>query len=384
MQIECAVAGIGNTDWAGDYRRVRSGEKPEDSYGYGALAFRKALADSGFKKEDIDGLIVGPTIAYERTGETLGINPRWGSQADAAMSVIEACAAINAGLCNVVALVYGNDQRSAKIQYGGPQAMGGDMFLSYVYHTPWGLTSQGALYALMWQRYMELQGAKEEDLGQVGVAQRQAACANPHAIMQKPITIQDYMESKYICEPLHLYDYCLINDGGVALIISRRDVAEKKGLKQPVSIKSFSRYDLNAGATSLSPRLIDFYRPAQNSAAQQLYSRAGFGPEKIDALQVYDSFSCHILFALEGFGFCDIGGAGKFIRKNGITPDGKLPVNTGGGHLSESYMQGWNHQLESIRQLRGEGGGRQVKDCKNVQYISDVAGKVVSIIYGVQ
>jgi acetyl-CoA acetyltransferase len=287
-------------------------------------------------------------------------------------------------LAEVVALVYGNNQRSAKVQYGGPQAMGGNAFLAYVYHTPWGLTSQGALYALMWRRYMALTGATERDLGQVAVSQRQWASRNPNAIMRKTITLDDYMAAAYIADPLRLFDYCLVNDGGVALIIAEasraRTIARVSG-KQPVFISGVGRADLNTEATSLAPRLRDFYRPAHRRAAQQLYEMVGFGPKDVDALMVYDSFSCHVPLALEGFGFCDEGDVSSFIARTGIGPSGKLPVNTGGGHLSESYMQGWNHQIEAVRQLRGEAGDRQIGRCRNVQYASDVAGKVVSLIY---
>ncbi|MCC7274803.1 MAG: thiolase family protein, partial [Alphaproteobacteria bacterium] len=291
-----AVVGIGHSDWIEDYARVRAGEKPYDSQGYGAVAFNRALADAGIDRDQVDGLIVGPTLAYERTGEILGIDPRWGGQGDAAMSIIQACMAIRTGMANVVALVYGNNQRSAEIQYGGPNAMGGEAFLSYVYHSPWGLTSQGALYALMYRRYMALHGASERDLGQVSVAQRRNASANPVAIMRKPITLDEYAASRHIAEPLHLFDYCLINDGGVALIIAGPE-AVRRLERKPVWIHGVGRADLNHGATSLEPRLIDFYLPAQRLAARQVFDMAGVGPKDIDAFQVYDSFSCHVLFA---------------------------------------------------------------------------------------
>lgn len=376
-----AVAGVGHTDWVEDYRRVRNGEKPFDSYGYATLAFKRALDDAGLRREDIDGLIVGPTTAYERMGEVLNIDPRWGGQADAVQAVFQAVMAIKSGLAEVVALVYGNDQRSAAVQYGGPEAMGGGAFLSYVYHSPWGLTSQGALYALMYQRYKELWQGSERDLGQIAVGQRQWASLNPNAIMRKPITLDDYMAAGYIAQPLRLNDYCLINDGGVALIVMEASRARKTAA-QPVFIEGLGRSDLNHHATSLGPRLMDFYRPAQQRTADQVYAAAGVGPKDIDALLVYDSFSPHILFALEGFGFCGQGEAGRFIAEQGIGVGGKLPVNTSGGHLSESYMQGWNHQVEAVRQLRGGLGQRQVPDCRRVQYVSDVAGKAMSIIYG--
>ncbi|WP_158932139.1 thiolase family protein [Acidisphaera sp. S103] len=377
-----AVIGVGQTDYVGDYARVRAGQKLHDSYGYAALAFNDALADAGIARDAIDGLIVGPTVAYERVGELLGINPTWGGQRDAMLAVIEACMAIHSGLATTVACIYGNDQRSAAVQYGGPQAMGGDLFLSYVYHSPWGYTSQGALYAMMFRRFQEMTGITEAQLGEVAVAQRLHASLTPHALMRQTITIEDYLASRYICEPLHLLDYCLINDGGVAFIISEAGLAKKIGKKTPVPIHGVGRYDLNRGATSLEPRLLDFYRPAQEKCAAQVYDMAGIGPKDMDAVQVYDSFSCHVPFALEGYGYCRSGDAGRFMQEDGISLNGKLPVNTAGGHLSETYMQGWAHQVEAVRQVRGECGARQVPDCRFVHYNSDVAGKAVSVIYG--
>jgi hypothetical protein len=108
---------------------------------------------------------------------------------------------------------------------------------------------------------------------------------------------------------------------------------------------------------------------------------AGLGPFDVDVLQVYDSFSVHVPLALEGFGFCADGEIGKLLAPGELGPGGRLAVNTSGGHLSGSYMQGWGHQVECVRQLRGEAGGRQVTGAVTAQYISDVAGKVTSMVY---
>ena len=376
-----AIIGIGQTDWSGDWRRVRNGEKPADSVGYAAQAFQDALRDSGIPKGDIDGLIVGPTTAYERMGEVLGLNVRWGGQADAVQSILQAQMAIESGYAKVIALVYGNDQRSAGTQYGGPSAMGGQSFLSYVYHSPWGMTSQGALYALTLRRYQHERGLSEADMGQVAVAQRAWATMNEAAIQRKPITVDDYLQSRYVCEPLHVFDYCLVNDGGVALIIADAEYAERMR-PDPVYILGTGRSDLNTGATSLEPRLTDYYLPAQQQAGTASYEMAGIGPEDMDVMLAYDSFSVHVPLALEGYGYCDVGGVAQFLKEKGIGPGGALPVNTHGGHLSESYMQGWNHQLEAVRQLRGTAGDRQVPGAQTVHYTSDVAGKCMSVIYG--
>ncbi len=380
LRRAAAVVGIGHTDWVRDWGRVRAGERPADSYGYALEAFGHALRDAGLGREEIDGLIVGPTTAYERLAEVLAIDPRWGDQADAVLSVIQAVTAVESGLAEVVALVYGNDQRSAGTQYGGPQAMGGDAFLSYVYHSPWGMTSQGALYAMTWRAYAHARGYAESDLGQVAVAQRGWSSMNPDAIMRKRITLEDYLASPHVCEPLHLFDYCLINDGGVALIVTTAERA-KRISDRPVFIEAIGRRDLNREATSLGPRLTGFYLSAQQDCAAQAYAMAGFGPKDIDLFQVYDSFSVHVPLALEGYGYCAVGDAARFLREEGIGPGGRLPTNTSGGHLSETYMQGWAHQIECVRQLRGTCGERQVPGARHAHYSSDVAGKAVSVIY---
>jgi len=258
--------------------------------------------------------------------------------------------------------------------------MGGTDFLSYVYYAPWGYTSQGALYAMMTQRYMQLTGFASQDLGLVPVAQRQFSSLNPSAIMRTPISLDDYLAAPYIVEPLRLLDYCLINDGGVALLLTSADRARR--LRRPlVTIAALARADENVDATSMRPRLMDFYHHGHDLARADLYAMTGIGPKDINCLQVYDSFSCHVVYALEGFGFCQKGEVGGFMREQGIGPGGKLPTNTSGGHLSHSYMQGWSHQVGAVRQARGEAEERQVRDARHVQYISDVAGKTLSVIY---
>ena len=381
-----AVAGVGDTDYAADYRDPEGSAKTRgdagalDSYGLAATAFRRALDDAGLKKSDVDGLCAGGPIAHERLGEILGMNPSWGISGDAPRCIIEAVQAINAGLCTTVALVYGNAQRSMNTQYGGPRAMGGESILSYVYYAPWGMTSQGALYAMMFKRHQLLYGTTEEQLGAVSVAFRRHASLNPNAVMQTPITRQDYLAARYIVEPLRLFDYCLINDGGVALILRRADMV-RDTRQRPVLISGFGWSEMNAGATQLRPRLMDFYRPAHRAVASQVFPMAGVTQTDIDVYATYDSFSVHLLFGLEGFGFCGEGEAGAFIQDGRIEIGGELPCNTSGGMLSESYMQSWNHQVELVRQLRGGLGPRQVEGAEVGQYVHDVAGKCLSVIY---
>src|SRR6266571_49970 len=329
-----AVVGVGETDYGKDYRgaggqTVSKGEARYDSYTLASRALKRALDDAGLKKDDIDGLCVGGTLSGERASEQWGLNPRWSGGGDAAQCIIEATLAINAGLCTTVALLY---------------------------------------------------GTTDEQLGAVAVAFRKHACLNPNAVMQKPLTIQDYLNAPYIAEPLRLNDYCLINDGGVAIIVRRADMA--KDLKQrPVMVSGFGWSEENVDATQLRPRLKDFYHTAHHGVAQQIYPMAGVTPKDVDVFATYDSFSVHLLASLEGFGFCQEGEGGAFVQNGRIEIGGELPCNTSGGMLSESYMQSWNHQPELVRQVRGGLGARQVQGAEVAQYVHDVAGKCKSIIY---
>jgi acetyl-CoA acetyltransferase len=173
------------------------------------------------------------------------------------------------------------------------------------------------------------------------------------------------MSARFVCEPLRLYDYCLINDGGVALIMTTADRARDLA-KPPVLLAGIGRQDSYRQSSIPSCSL---WRETMPRAAEQVYAMAGVGREDIDALMIYDSFSINIWLSLENFGFCKPGEAGEFTQGGRIGLGGALPVNTHGGHLSDSYMQGWLHQVEAVRQLRGEAGARQVPSARHVQYI---------------
>jgi acetyl-CoA acetyltransferase len=378
---QVAVIGVGDTDYAEDYRRTRAGQPATDGYGYATLAFRRALADSGIAKSRIDGLVVGPSLAYERTAELLGLDVSYGHTADAGNAVVQAAFAIVTGMASTVAVVYGNDHLAAGVQYGGVHAMGGEKVLPYVYYAPWGLTAQGSFYAMTTRAYFEHSGLTSRELGEVAVAQRMHAQLNDNAVMRRPLTIDDYLASREIVSPLRLFDYTIINDGGVAMIITSAQDAARNHADRAVVVAGMAKADLNVDATSMRPRLTNFYRPAQTVVAENLFNMVGYGPEAIDAVQIYDSFSVHIPMVLAGMDYTTDADVGKLLASGALRPGGRLPVNTGGGHLSESYMQGWNHQVESVRQLRGEAGARQVPNASRIQYFSEAAGKLTTIIY---
>jgi acetyl-CoA acetyltransferase len=357
LRDRIAVVGVGNT---------RYGSFPgTDDYGLGAQAFRSALEDAGLDKRQIDGLLVCRIPYYARMGEVLGISPRWtitlpGHGRMSAMGIIEAMAALHAGLATSVALIYANIGRSRRVNYGGdenPEAW-----------DPWGFTSPGAAHALMFRRHMALYGTTTRQLAEVSVAFRTHARLNPDAVMKTPITIEDHERARPIVLPLRLLDYCLINDGAVAMILTTRERA--RDLRKPPVLISGVGAQEAYGAASIPNFELDFWYDELRSVAAEAYGMAGVGPGDVDALMSYDNFSPTVLFSLEGLGFCPRGESGRFVEGGTLALGGRLPTNTDGGHLSNSYMQGWALNVEAVRQVRGECGERQVPDCEVVQFVA--------------
>lgn len=355
LKNKIAVVGVGNTAY---------GSFPElTDYALAAQAFKAAIADCGLDKNQIDGLLCCRVPYYGRMGAILGIDPRWTMQTPAhgrmsGMAIAEAMMALECGAATHVALLYANIGRSRRVNYGGEEIGFWD---------PWGMTSLGAAHALMFRMHMERYGTTTRQLGEVSVAFRANAMLNPSAVMQKPISLDDHEQARRIVEPLGLLDYCLINDGAVCIILTTADRARDLK-KPPVLISGVGAQDAYTGG-SISSFAENFWYDELQSVADQAYSMAGVGPSDIDALMAYDNFSPTVLFSLEGLGFCGRGESGAFVEGGTLGHGGKLPTNTDGGHLSNSYMQGWALNVEAVRQLRGECGERQIPDCEVVQYV---------------
>jgi acetyl-CoA acetyltransferase len=356
LRNRAAVVGVATTGY---------GSFPEtDEYGLAAKAFRTALEDGGLSRDDIDGLVVCRIPSYARMGEVLALNPRWSLTLPphgrmSGIGIIEAALAIATGQASTVALLYANIGRSRRVNYGGDE-------MPSVWD-PWGFTSPGMAHALMFRRHMELYGTTTRQLAEVSVAIRRHACLNPDAVMKQPITIDDHENSRPIALPLRLLDYCLINDGAVCLIVTSRERAADCR-KRPVLVSGFGARD--AFVRSSFPNFdFDFWHDAVRQAGDAAYAMAGIERSDVDTLMAYDNFSPTVLFSLEGLGFCDRGESGAFVEGGTLGPGGVLPTNTDGGHLSNSYMQGWALNVEAVRQLRGDCGLRQVRDCEVAQYV---------------
>ena len=376
---EVAVTGIGWTPYAADHAAAKRGERLGDHYWFGVRALKAALADAEVDLAEVDGVVAGTPLVYDRLCEVVGLDPRWGAESDINAGIQTAVLAIHTGMASCVALVYGNAQRTMGTEYGGPSAAMADAHMAYTYYAPYGFTSQGGIYGLVTQRMLADQRFTADQLAQVAIGQRLHAVLNEDAIMREPVDLEGYRGSKYIAEPLRILDYCLVNDGGVALVLQRRDRVEKHGVHALVS--GLARADATIGANSLRPRLIDFFETAYQHVADTVFDVSGVDPTDVSATQIYDSFSVHVPMALEGLGLCARGTVGAFLAAGDHCLGGRLPVNTHGGHLSESYMQGWGHQVEAVRQLRGSAGARQVQDAQHVLYASGGAGTGVGVLY---
>ncbi|GAB3187247.1 thiolase family protein [Nesterenkonia suensis] len=366
---EPVVVGVGMTDFADLYRNP---DPWRTEYQMGVDALKSALDDSGLNKQEIDGLLLCRIPSYELFGTMTGlasprvVNTYEGTGRMAGVALQDACALIRAGAADTIALVYGNNGRTAGATYGGADAGGSydAMGNAALYDLAYGMTSPGAYVGMMYRNYAATYGVEEGALAPIALNSRRNAQMNPVAVMTKPLSHDEYLASRYITDPLRLYDYCMINDGGVAIIVTTAERA-KDLRKPPVAVRaSASQGDLTAHYTKT-----DYFEAASKEVAQRVRQESGLGPADVDAVQIYDNFTPMVLFSLEHFGFADRGEGWQFIRDGRIAIEGALPVNTSGGHTSEGYMQGWALEVEAVRQARGEAGDRQVADARTVQYI---------------
>ena len=365
LSRKAAIVGVGETDYHLDYQSARArtpGYELPTPEGLASSAFERALADSGLKREDIDGLSTSFIYGGPSAGEMaqhLGVKPRHLIEGGGIMAgpLPIACAAIAEGKCDTVAMVYAAASRAIGRQYGGRTYDGDGAPSSYYYYHPWGWSSQAAHWAFIWSWYQATYGATEADLGAVAVQLRKNAQANPNAVMQAPMSIEDYLASRYIVRPLHLFDLCLVNDGAVCLIVRRADMARDLP-HAPVLVAGWG--EAKAKGDKLNNLVRERLRPQLQAAGDQAFQMAGLSLSDVQHFEGYDASTIHLINQLEGHGFVEPGAGLEFCKSGEMALGGALPVNTGGGMLSASYMHGWNHVAEITRQLRHEAGPRQI------------------------
>ena len=270
-----------------------------------------------------------------------------------------AAAAIHAGLCDVCLVVYGSTAASSRFAIGTGGGGGGGGDPCDQYEIPFGPTTVGS-YAMIAQRHMHDYGTTSEQLAEIAVTMRLHASMNPAAKYREPITVEDVLASRIISSPLHLLDCCIISDGGGALVITSAERARDLK-KKPV-------YILGTGETvrHAARGHRDFLEIAAAQSGRLAFERAGVAHKDIDMAMIYDSFTITVLATLENLGFCKRGEGGQFVSGGRLRFDGEFPINTDGGGLSSNHpgMRGIFLVIEATKQLRGECGPRQVKDCK--------------------
>lgn len=376
LRSRAVVAGVGTT---------RFGALPGfTAVDLGVWALREALADAELPSEALDGLIVIRIADNAAFAEAAGLSPDFSlvmppAGRMAGVAIEAACLAIASGRARRIALVYGNDGKSAGMVYGG-RGMPPGAYADTPFWAGSGMTSPGALHALMFSRYMAETGATRGDLAEIAVAFRAHAARNPGAVMRTPITVEDHAAARPIVAPLHLLDYCLVNDGGVALILSDAGLAERGSGPPPVFVRGCAQAS-DFRHASFPPE--DYWHGPMGRAGEASFREAGAAPADMSGLMIYDNFTPAVLFALEGFGYCAPGTAWRQIQDGQLRLGGRLPCNTSGGHLSESYMQGWALNVEAVRQLRGQAAGRQIEGAELI-HVMTAAPQCSSVIYGIE
>ncbi|WP_123667186.1 thiolase family protein [Actinocorallia herbida] len=359
MNRSPAIVGLGITEMGKVYGRSASD--------FAAEAVRLAAADAGVGLHEVDGLLTNAGIGGDigiGLQRDLGLHDlrvlssvqSFGASAGAMVQY--ASMAVASGMADVIACVFADAPLKEKVAGGAAYAA--------TSRTPrgWrGLTAASGMlganpqYALAARRHMETYGTTSEQFGAIAVAQRAWAARNSLAQMREPITLADHQASRWITEPFHLLDCCLVSNGGVAVIVTSADRAAE--LRQPpVHVLGWaqahpgyvmgrdSRFGLVSGAAQAGPAALKM---------------AGVTLADIDVVELYDCYTYTVLVSLEDYGFCAKGEGGAFVESGVLGPEGSLAVNTGGGQLSSYYMWGMTPLSEAVIQARGQGGERQAR-----------------------
>jgi acetyl-CoA acetyltransferase len=281
----------------------------------------------------------------QKVAEALGIAPRIGGawdQGGAAnlMLLSFAIMAIEAGQCDVALVCYADNPRSGnRAVYARPR---GD-------DAAYGWFSTAAGYAMIHRRHAIEYGTRPEHFAAVAMASRRHGAENPNAQLRKPLTLEQYMASPWVVDPIRRDDSALVSDGGAALVVMSAKRARELGVAAPVPVLGFGH-----GQTSFEVA----QRPTLTSteaarAGETAFRMAGVKPKDVDVAQLYDCFTVTVLMTLEDYGFCKKGEAGAFVADGAIEIGGLLPINTSGGLLSETGMPGLQLVMEGVRQMRG-------------------------------
>jgi acetyl-CoA acetyltransferase len=328
-------------------------------------AVREVLARAGLRRTDIDGLslssfTVGPDTAIGLT-QHLGLSPRWLDHvplggASGVVALRRAARAVQCGDAELVVCVAGdtNHVDSFRRMLSTFSRFAQDA----VY--PYGSGGPNASFALITHNYMRRYGATREDFGKICVAQRTNALRFPHALMKKPLTLEEYLAARAISDPIHLFDCVMPCAGAEAFLVCREDVARSLGLPAARLLATIERH--NAFAEDAIQ-----YRGGWAMDIDEFYAMAGVTAADVDFVETYDDYPVISMMQIEDLGFCRKGEGAEFIRAHTLTADGSFPHNTSGGQLSVGQAGaagGFLGLVEALRQLTGAALGATVPDAK--------------------
>ena len=349
LREAAAVTGVGETKYLRGTDRTALSFQLEASL--------NAIRDAGLQPSDIDGLIpYGHGAVAEDFITNFGIKdlrfsattPMGGASAVASIQC--ALAVIQAGICKHVLLSLGRTGYS-----GGRIGMRVQQMPQFrtigEFEMPLGAIAPAQLYAPMARRHMELYGTTSRQLAEIAVTTRYHASLQTNATMRSPITIEDHQASRMISDPLRLLDCSLESDGGAAIVISAPDRA-KDMAKRPIMVMGVA--EGHPDSPSAITQRPDLTTLGLAKAAPKAFGMAGITHSDIQVAEIYDCFTYIVMCQLEDLGFCKKGEGGSFIENGALGLNGRLPVNTHGGLLSQAHMAGMNHIVELTRQLRGE------------------------------
>lgn len=385
LNNEAAIVGIGQTKY--------SKNSGVSELALASECVAKAIADAGLKPSDIDGITTFQLDTNDEidVARSVGIGDinffsRIGYGGGAATSIIhQASMAVATGTSKYVVAYRALNGRSGQ-RYS--QGVSGDIVTSDLIHwswyMPWGLLTPASWVAMFTQRYMHEYGAKAEDLAQIALTTRDHAVTNPDAFFyERPLSEDEYMNAKWICEPLRLYDCCQETDGGCAVVVTTPERA--KDMPHPAAVIR----GIACAAAADQEQMTSFYRddisylPEMDNVAKQVYAISGLSPDDVDAAVIYDAFTAIVMFQLESFGFCKRGEAKDFVQDGALGLKGRLPSNTHGGQLSEAYIHGVNGIAEGVRLIRGTSPNQPPKN-DHVLVTSGVGVPTSGMILGQQ
>jgi acetyl-CoA acetyltransferase len=208
------------------------------------------------------------------------------------------------------------------------------------------------------------------------VTMRANANKNPNSVFyDQPMSYEDYMNCRMICDPLCLFDCDMPIDGAGAIILQRADLA-KDGPQKPAYITALGSggYDWR----TIPPEQWRF--ASSGNLGRTLWSSTYMKPTDMDGAMFYDGFSPDIYWWLEAMRFCKFGEAFEWIQDGRLAVGGELPVNTFGGQVSEGRLHGIGHWIEGIKQTQGRAddkpgdGARQIKEVENILVCTGMLG----------